>query len=81
MGIVDPGVPINRGCILLGVEKSPVTGGPPVGFSDEGVLKFAVLGVKKPPTGLGVAEAGAGEAAIWPMERFILVGDIIMPLP
>lgn len=75
MGVMELGVPKCLGWRRLGVEKSPLTGGPP-GFSDDGVLMFAALGVRKPPTGLGVATAGAGEAAICPMERFILEGDI-----
>ena len=80
MGVILLGVPKCRGWRRLGVEKSPLTGGPP-GFSEDGVLMFAALGVRKPPTGLGVATAGAGEAAICPMDRFILVGDIIRPVP
>jgi hypothetical protein len=41
-GVIEPGVPTSLGCILFGVEKSPLTGGPPAGFSDEGVLLFVL---------------------------------------
>ncbi len=80
IGVIEPVVPTSREWgSLFGVEKRPVTGGPPAGFSDDGVLRFAALGVKKPPAGFGVAAVGAGDEAA--NERFIFVGDIIMPLP
>ena len=60
----------------MGVETRPLTGGPPAGFSDDGVLMLAAVGVKKPPTGFGVAAAaGAGDG------RLILLGDIMRPPP
>ena len=85
IGVIEPGVPMSRECSLLGVENRPLTGGPPAGFSDDGVLMFAAVGVKKPPTGFGVVITGPGVDTYIPgeaaTERLSFVGDIMSPPP